>query len=485
LLFVDNPLPNYQVDGEDKPSIGLISQYRVDASVDMDHYFYIDDGKERVRDVLNDALASPVMTDLASLSDDVTRHIMSPGVRLMSDKSRRRIEERSEYLHLAMLVSLGQLQLMNTQYGRAAVDNALFSQDSMDQTVDVVRTLEGFLLFADTSVDRSKWQWMAEEIVTMVRDIGSNQSPKLLLSANVGLASRKQDEHVGKLIDRASTGVENARNDASSHIKWADRGSDLDIQFATTLEHDLTDAIANGQVLIRFQPQFAMNDNHLIGAEALARWQHPQMGELGASILFSVAERAGLMQPLSQHIQKEALKQAAAWPAALSNLRLSLNITAQDLAVPDFVEHFGKMVEESHFDPNCLTVEITETDLISELDRAAGLCADLRNRGLRVAIDDFGTGFSSLLYLKSLPLDYLKLDGAMSADIEGSSRDRVIVRSVIALGRALNLSLIAEGVETLEQRDSLAEEGCQFYQGFLGGKAMETKDFVAFALRAN
>jgi EAL domain-containing protein (putative c-di-GMP-specific phosphodiesterase class I) len=208
-------------------------------------------------------------------------------------------------------------------------------------------------------------------------------------------------------------------------------------------------------------------DGTINGVEALARWQHPQHGELGAETLFAVAARSGYLTELSAHVQKRAATKAAAWPQALAALRLSINVTPADIARPAFVETFLRMIDDAGFPRDRLTVEITENGLIEDLDAASTLLAALRAAGCRVAIDDFGTGYSSLAYLKALPLDYLKIDRRLAQDIAGTARDRIVVRGVIDMARSLGLSVIAEGVETDEQLTLLAAEGCQYYQGFL------------------
>ncbi len=478
--------PDKTVEENGASTIWLLSDTSYMAPPGSRHYLYSDDGLNRVNAVLQMA----VQKDMARAGKNYQHKAAMTAPPVIVDT----INALQGSALFAMMISLGQLPLMNNRHGRSTINTvlqllqqklALFARDSLGRDVEIGRTADGFFVLIDSVVDRTKWQWMAGEIVTMVRDTSLDDQDMLMLSANIALARRRPDEAVDQFVKRLVAGLEHAQNDASTHVKWADRDTDLDQIFSTTLEHDLAEALNNGEIVVRFQPQFSLQNGHLTGAEALARWEHPKMGELGASILFNVAERAGLMQPLSEYIQLEALQKASQWPAALSDLRLSINLTAYDFAAPDFVARFGAMLKRSQFNPQCLTVEITETDLISNLDRASKLCVKLREQGMRVAIDDFGTGFSSLLYLKSLPLDYLKLDGAMSVDIEGSPRDRVIVRSIIALGRALNLELVAEGVETEEQRDLLAEEGCQYYQGYLGGKAMHPDDFITFALRAN
>jgi EAL domain-containing protein (putative c-di-GMP-specific phosphodiesterase class I) len=189
------------------------------------------------------------------------------------------------------------------------------------------------------------------------------------------------------------------------------------------------------------------------------------------------------MLPLSAHIQAEALRQAAAWPSALSNLRLSINVTAADISQPGFMADFLGQVDRSGFPRSRLTVEITESGLIQDVDAAAALLTALRSEGLAVAIDDFGTGYSSLAYLKGLPLDYLKIDSSLAQDIAGSARDRIIVRGVIHMAKSLGLNVIAEGVETEQQLDLLAREGCDYYQGFLRSAGVSSPELISLVLQ--
>jgi EAL domain-containing protein (putative c-di-GMP-specific phosphodiesterase class I)/GGDEF domain-containing protein len=242
---------------------------------------------------------------------------------------------------------------------------------------------------------------------------------------------------------------------------------------------DIHLAMARGEVGVRYQPQVTINDEALVGVEALARWDHPRLGPLGAGTLLAAAERAGLGLALSEHIQRLALRCASDWPNDLGALRLSLNLTAADLARPGFVDTFLAHIDASGFPRGRLTLEITETGLMADLDAAAGLLARLRGAGCRVAIDDFGTGYSSLAYLKALPVDYLKIDKALAQDIAGSARDQVVVRGAIDMARSLGIVVIAEGVETTEQRDLLAAAGCSIYQGFLFAEPLDEAALIA------
>jgi EAL domain-containing protein (putative c-di-GMP-specific phosphodiesterase class I) len=266
------------------------------------------------------------------------------------------------------------------------------------------------------------------------------------------------------LLRRASAALADAKGDAGP-IRVMDAGARSEAALGDQLEIDLRRALDQDEIEILFQPQVSVTSGRIVGAEALARWQHPTFGELGATTLFSVAERSDYLTQLSDHVQRKAISAAAAWPALLGRLRLSVNITAADIVRPGFASQFLDLVAQSGFDVKRLTVEVTESGLIEDLNAAAYLLARLREGGLRVAIDDFGTGYSSLAYLKALPLDYLKIDKRLCEDITGSPRDRIVVRSVIDMARSLGLSVIAEGVETQEQLDLLAQEGCNLYQG--------------------
>jgi EAL domain-containing protein (putative c-di-GMP-specific phosphodiesterase class I) len=240
-------------------------------------------------------------------------------------------------------------------------------------------------------------------------------------------------------------------------------------------------AMANDEIVFRFQPQISMASGEIVGAEALLRWQHPELGLLGAAPLVTAATSARLDRQLTEHAHRVTLREVAQWPEALGNLRVALNITAPDLGDDAFAVRFGAMLQEFGLAPDRFTLELTEQAMLADPARAAGQLSQLRDLGCRIAVDDFGTGYSSLSLLAQLPLDYLKIDGGFTRALDRSERDRIVVRAIAELARALGLTIVAEGVETETQRDQLAEMGVDIWQGFLCAGPVCSKELASLA----
>ena len=244
------------------------------------------------------------------------------------------------------------------------------------------------------------------------------------------------------------------------------------------LEADLLRALGRREIEVRFQPQFACADGALAGAEALARWQHPRLGEIGARDLFAIAERAGLVAPLSRHVIARALEDAARWP---QHLTLSLNITPEELGDPRFAADFAALIGRSQIAPARLMLEITEDVLLRNLAQAAAALKALRSLGFRTALDDFGAGFCNFRYLRELPLDALKLDKAMVDGVPEDAKAAAVLRAIMQLGAALDLTLYVEGIESEAQRAAVTAEGAHYWQGFLRAHPMPSDGVVALA----
>ncbi|MDE2339537.1 MAG: GGDEF domain-containing protein, partial [Alphaproteobacteria bacterium] len=284
------------------------------------------------------------------------------------------------------------------------------------------------------------------------------------LTSKITAVSRQNDESGFLFVRRGlATTIETA---AVAH-EIINYGPGHDTTSLDQLATDLRAALDRNEIEIVFQPQVDVATDKIIGVEALARWLHPKFGALGAGTLFAVAEKSHYVRALSAYIQRLALVSAGQWPQTLQHLRLSINITADDINMPDFLASFSGLMADINFKMQNLTIELTESSLADDLKKTASILQNLRDFGCKIAIDDFGTGYSSLAYLKNLPVDYLKIDKSLTQNIVGSARDQVIVRGAIAMAQSLGLKVIAEGVETEAQRAALAALKCDIYQGFL------------------
>lgn len=240
----------------------------------------------------------------------------------------------------------------------------------------------------------------------------------------------------------------------------------------------LEQAIRRDRIELRFQPQIEPASGRIAGVEALARWDEVDSPEQ----LFARAEAVGLSERLSRAIQRKALRTFAGWRGPLSGLRLSINLLPSDLDRVGYEQWLLAEIADVGLQPEQITVEIVESSLMEDRLEVAGRLARLRAAGIRIAIDDFGTGYSSLAYLASLPLDAIKIDRAMIADIVGGSRDRIIVKAMIRLARELGLKVIVEGVENPAQLHLLEEWGCDLYQGFLGAAPLTEEELLRFVV---
>ncbi|WP_460987948.1 putative bifunctional diguanylate cyclase/phosphodiesterase [Sphingobium sp. TomTYG75] len=403
------------------------------------------------------------------------------------------LEKRSGLATTILLLSISQFDRMNAAYGQVVGDALLgriarrIERMAADAAPGaIVARIAGteFLVgLTGEAAASDRATFLARQLIGVIVRPFSAGDHLIRLTARCGIAQSRADDDATRLLRRAGTALADARAGGGEGIRIFSaekRSRQVD---ADQLETDLRLALHRGEIGIVFQPQYPVGGDHMTGVEALARWNHPQYGPLGAGMLFATAERSDYMLPLSAHIQAEALRQAAAWPRTLSHLRLSINVTAADIAQPGFMSQFLNLVDESGFPRSRLTVEITESGLIENIAAATALLTALRAEGLAVAVDDFGTGYSSLAYLKSLPLDYLKIDSGLAQDIAGTARDRIVVRGVIHMAKSLGMSVIAEGVETQQQLDLLAREGCDYYQGFLRSAGISSAELTAMALK--
>ena len=280
------------------------------------------------------------------------------------------------------------------------------------------------------------------------------------------------------LIQRAALAMHQAKAAGKHAIRFFDPAMQEAVSTRLLLEEDIRRGLLAEEFISYLQPQLD-EAGRIIGAEVLARWQHPQRGLLGPGVFIEVAEQAGMVEQVDMQMLQQACHRLALWrqhPHSAS-LSLAVNLSARLLYQPDFIQKLLQLLAETGADPHRLKLELTETMLLDDMPAAIARMHELRGHGIRFSIDDFGTGYSSLAYLQKLPLDQLKIDQAFVRDMTVGDHSLAIIRAICALASSLQLEVIAEGVETEEQYQRLQDMGCRHFQGYLFGRPMPVSEF--------
>jgi EAL domain-containing protein (putative c-di-GMP-specific phosphodiesterase class I) len=278
-----------------------------------------------------------------------------------------------------------------------------------------------------------------------------------------------------RLLREADTAMYRAKVSGGRHAVY-DRSMQERALDSLRMENDLRHAAERGELRVYFQPVVQLDSGRTSGVEALVRWQHKERGLLLPSEFLPMAEETGLILGLGRWVLEEACKEARALPADFS---LSVNLSGHQLLQPDFAEQVKIALTKSGFPPERLLLELTETTLIETGAAGAARVEELRALGGRLCLDDFGTGYSSLSYLHALPIDALKIDASFVRALGKDKRKIAIVRSILLLGKGLDIDVVAEGVETREQADLLAGMGCERAQGFLYSRPVPIESLVS------
>ncbi|MBQ0937123.1 putative bifunctional diguanylate cyclase/phosphodiesterase [Ideonella paludis] len=307
---------------------------------------------------------------------------------------------------------------------------------------------------------------------------------ELNLTGSVGVARFPLDGETPQDVVRASDiAMYEAKSRGKGHLVVFAQGLRLATEHRVQLESELRRALRVGEMRLTYQPIVELSTGRVLAAEALLRWQHPERGLLMPSDFIDVAERSGLIVELGGWVLEQAAMQLAHWQrCGLTELHVAVNVSARQLRGGFITRQYDHAVAASQCDPTCLELELTEHTLIEDLDDSVRLLHELRRRGVTLAIDDFGTGLSSLAYLKRLPVGKLKIDRSFVAGLPHDSGDRAIVTAALSVARAMELTVVAEGVETPRQARCLRELGCAQAQGFLYGKPMNASELMALAI---
>lgn len=302
----------------------------------------------------------------------------------------------------------------------------------------------------------------------------------LQLTASLGIVlypGNGQDQH--ELLRNADAAMYHAKSAGKNGYSFFDVSMNSNARQQLQLLQDLRQALEQRQFRLHYQPKFDAQNCQPIGAEALLRWEHPQQGLLLPDRFIGLAEKTGLIIPIGEWVLIEACRQMRQWlDQGHHGWRMAVNLSAIQFCHAGLVDSVARALQQNSLPANCLTLEITETTAMHDADASLTVLQRLSDMGVDLSIDDFGTGYSSLMYLKRLPANELKIDRGFVRDLEQDSDDAAIVSAIVALGQALGLRIVAEGVETDRQQDFLTRLGCDSLQGYLLGQPVPAEQFM-------
>ena len=321
---------------------------------------------------------------------------------------------------------------------------------------------------------------VAERLLAAVGDDFAIEGHRLHVGMSVGIALYPIDgADGGALLANADAALYRAKAEGRGSIRFFEPDMDQRLRERRALLHDLRSAVEQDQLLVHYQPQ-ARIDGEIIGFEALARWQHPTRGQVPPDTFIPIAEESGLIHPIGEWMLRAACREAASWSKPV---HLAVNLSPMQFRQGDLAGLVHQVLIDTGLPPGRLELEITESVLIDDLPRALATLRRLKALGVRIAMDDFGTGYSSLSNLQAFPFDKIKIDRSFISSLERNAQAATIVRAVIALGRGLELPVLAEGVETRAQLEFLAREACSEVQGFLIGRPLPIAEYAVLVGR--
>ncbi|KXB28959.1 hypothetical protein AT959_19225 [Dechloromonas denitrificans] len=394
--------------------------------------------------------------------------------------------ERNDQRLAVLFVDLDQFKQVNDSLGHSVGDELLVAVaarigDNV-KLIDMLARLGGdeFICLMEGVHDERDVATLAEEIVDVFEQPFQLGSHELFLSTSVGISLFPGDgQSVVDLMRNADTAMYRAKAIGRGQFHFYTPEMTRDAQARIRMENLLRRALENGEMSVHLQPQVDTQTGVLVGAEALVRWNSPELGSVPPSRFIPLAEDSGIIVSLGNWVLRETCRQVMQWQGSGFDLpQVSVNLSVKQLERPEFIDTLDQVLVDTGMDPARLKLEITESVVMAVSD-AFELLERLRRLGITLALDDFGTGYSSLSYLKMLPVQQLKIDQSFVVGIGSNPGDEAIIRSVMALARSLDFEVVAEGVETAEQADFLAALGCHQLQGYLHGRAVAPAEFRA------
>ena len=386
------------------------------------------------------------------------------------------------------VIDLDNFKGVNNNFGYAAGDDLLKAIAARLEPAlragDCAARLGGdeFAILAAGVSDSAHAALLGNRLVRILQEPLVIDGQALVPQASIGIATAERGEAtVDELLHNADYALWEAKRRRTGGWALFEPAMLTAARRRAELEEELRRAIARNEFVVHYQPIVRLEDDSLVGVEALVRWEHPVRGLLPPGEFIPLAEETGLIAPIGRWVLDEACRQVAALakPGSGPSLRLSVNMSARQLAETTLEEEVGAAIERSGLEPSQLVLEITETALMSEDEETIERMRRLRMTGVQFAIDDFGTGYSSLAYMKRFPVQIIKIDRVFVQAMNSTAEDSALVRAILSLAHTFGMVVVAEGIEQRWQADQLAALSCTYGQGFLFGKAITIEHLAA------
>jgi diguanylate cyclase len=432
------------------------------------------------------AAANEELTYLA-LHDNLTK---LPNRLLLEDRINQamQVADRSERMCSLMFLDLDGFKSVNDAYGHYVGDQLLIQvAQRIREIVDAKDTIarvggDEFVLVAEVN-DPSDAATLADNLLEAIQQPFTAANHELRVSTSIGIAMYPGDgTHQRDLLMHADAAMYHAKSIGRNAYCFFEASMNVNVHEQLQLMQDLRAALKRQELVLHYQPKFEAPNGPIIGVEALVRWMHPTQGIIGPDRFIPLAEKVGLIIPLGTWVLNEACRQMRAWhDAGHRHWSIAVNLSASQFSHANLVQTVRETLARHGLDPHCLILEVTESTAMRNAEESVRILHRLDSMGVRISIDDFGTGYSSLLYLKRLPASELKIDRGFIRDLQHDTEDAAIVSAIVALGRALDLKIVAEGVETSEQQQFLTQLGCNSLQGYLLGRPMPAEALTQVA----
>lgn len=408
-----------------------------------------------------------------------------PNRRLLQDRLDHAIAvaQRNGHGIALIFIDVDQFKTINDSLGHEIGDRLL--EVVADRLVGAVRGMDTvcrwggdeFVVMVENCVDVQHVRQVADKIIASVRGSIDLGAATVHASISLGIALYPQDGTRSTVLMRnADAALFEAKTAGRDRYHFFDSSMNQRIRLRLELETELRDALERDQLELHYQPKFSISAGRLSGLEALVRWRHPEKGLIPPGEFIPLAEETGLVVAIGEWVLREACRQIKRWSAAgFDVVQVAVNLSARHVSEPALVDRIHAIVEEEALSPSLIEIEVTETAVMKDPERAIGLLRVLRDRGFGIAVDDFGTGYSNLSYLGKLPITTLKIDRSFVKDVENNPEDAEIVRTIVAMASALDLKLVAEGVESAEQLSFLERAACDVVQGYFIARPLMPK----------